>query len=429
MQSNDSERLTALTDSRRELAGRFLASAAIKKSRRLRELFTYLLEQTASGGREGLHEQQIGEKVFGKPPGYDTSVDNIVRANVFLLRKKLERYFGGEGAAEQEVIGIPRGRYAVEFHPRHGAAPVPHSPPPDEPAPVEARSAWRWWIPAAVAVPVVVGLLLLWSWPGPRRAGESPQPPEHWRLWRTMFTAEREAYVVVADIGLSLLQDLSGATIGLDQYLSRIDPKLFEDDRELPPRLVERLGGRQYTAVSNASIVFRLGAINSGLRGRAVIRAAQSINIRDLKTHNIVLLGSERSNPWVSLIKEKMGLRIEYEGSPPKGIVRNLKPGSGEPEVMKATAFAGNPGEAIGLLAYLPNLDNTGRIVSIAGTNMEGTEAAAEMLLEERLFRELARELRLESGAPVPYFEAVIRAASIGGAGLNPSVVLARRLQ
>lgn len=413
-----SEKLTALTPVQREVAERFLASSAIRKSARLRKLFTYLIEHSASGHP---HEQEIGTNVFGRQSGYDTAADNIVRVNMFLLRQKLELYFSAEGAAEPEVITVPKGRYALEFQPRGHA--VGEQPPQ---VPVRLRRRRR--VAVLAAVPLIAGVVLSWAWLKPQPAAGLPDSPQHWRLWRTLFSPDQDAYIVVADIGLSLLQDLSGVTIGLDRYLNRIDPDLFKGARALPPQLVERLSGRQYTAVSNASIVFRLGAINGALGGRTVVRAAQAIDIRDLKTHPVVLLGSERSNPWVSLIGERMKLRIQYEGSPPKGFVRNLTPGNGVPDVLKATAFGASPGEALGVIAYLPNLEGAGHIVSIAGTNMEGTEAAAEMLLNERKFAELARELRLDIGRAIPHFEAVISAASIGGAGSNPKVVLARRL-
>jgi hypothetical protein len=425
MQVDELERLVGLPERRRETARRFLASAAIRKSPRLRALFIYLLEQSLRGESAPLREQQIGEDVFGKPQGYDTAMDNIVRVNVFLLRKKLERYFSEEGAEEPEVITIPKGRYAVEFLPRHIEAPAP----PGVPENGSTRAGWPLWgVSAFVGVLILSAILLLWVWPNSRAPGATGKVPEHWRLWRTLFASDRDAYIVVADIGLSLLQDLTGATISLEQYLGKIDLSRFEGPQGLPPRLVERLSGRQYTAVSNASIAFRLGAINAALGGRAVVRAAQSIDIRDLKTHNIVLLGSERSNPWVSLLKPKMGLFIEYEGSPPRGVVRNLKPRPGEPELLRATAVGGSPGEAYGLISYLPNLDGTGDVVSIAGTNMEGTEAAAEMLLDDRRFRELMRALKVEDNTGIPYFEALIHASSIGGAGSDPKVVMARLL-
>ncbi len=409
----------------RDLIGRVASSGQLRKSPRLRELFVYLCQHTLSGEAGDLRESAIGAEVFGRPSGYDTGSDNVVRVSVFQLRKKLEQYFAAEGVSERSVILIPKGRYVVEFrHREEMVAPLAPAAVPPVSTDSTAQRRRRWIISGVAAGLVVALLLVVWFWPGgavrPSRSYQS--------FWRGLFPPEREAYLVVADAGFGLLQDLSGKSLTLDQYLgqpgSTPDAVSGSQSNELERRLI----GRQYTSVADASIAFRLGAINNLVGGRAVVRAARSINVRDLKAHNAVLLGSARSNAWVDLLKNQLDFQVDYEGQPPRGFIHNRNPRSGEPSTFRATAVGGRPGEAFGLLSYVPNLDGTGVILVVSGTNMEGTEAAAELVLNQDRFHSLIARLGPYTGSLLPFFEAVIRSTSVAGAGTSPEIVAIRRI-
>ncbi len=73
---------------------------------------------------EEVHEQEVGHKVFGRTPGYDTAADNIVRVHASMLRKRLELYFASEGRDEPLILEIPKGNYAPIFHPRGETPPA-----------------------------------------------------------------------------------------------------------------------------------------------------------------------------------------------------------------------------------------------------------------------------------------------------------------
>lgn len=65
-------------------------------------------------------------------------------------------------------------------------------------------------------------------------------------------------------------------------------------------------------------------------------------------------------------------------------------------------------------IASIPNVTNTGKALLIAGTSMEGTEAAAEFCLRPDSISVLHRELGVESGEPLPPFEIPLSTASEG---------------
>src|SRR5438309_780610 len=100
---------TGTVEERRALLQRVLWSRYLEKAGRIRELVTYVCEASFSNPAADVHEQEIGEQVFGKPPGYETTQDNIVRVTASQARKKLEQYFAAEGAAEPVILEIPKG--------------------------------------------------------------------------------------------------------------------------------------------------------------------------------------------------------------------------------------------------------------------------------------------------------------------------------
>ncbi|MGB6742056.1 MAG: hypothetical protein WBE38_00260, partial [Terracidiphilus sp.] len=63
------------------LLERIAASPHLRRAPRLREFLFYVAQRSLKDGCDHVHELEIGVEVFGRPDTYDTSVDNIVRAN------------------------------------------------------------------------------------------------------------------------------------------------------------------------------------------------------------------------------------------------------------------------------------------------------------------------------------------------------------
>src|SRR6267378_61027 len=136
-------------DNRKALVERIATSTNFSRSARLRCLLVYLCDRVLEGEASQIHEQEVGQKVFGRPADYDTGTDNIVRVHASMLRKRLEQYFSEEGADEPVLLEIPRGNYAPIFRQRAESEPeqrveafvAPHS-----------RTDWRIWVLGSLAV-------------------------------------------------------------------------------------------------------------------------------------------------------------------------------------------------------------------------------------------------------------------------------------
>src|SRR3954470_20282302 len=145
----------------RALFDRVKASPDLSRSPRLRQLFEYLYERRVSDPGAPLTEERIGVDVFGRPRGYDTGSDTIVRVQISQLRRKLEHHFLSEGAAEPVMIDLPKRSYAPVFRVREQPA-VPEK---ETVEPVKEPVHWRrigWSLVVFAAVCLVaVGWLLL----------------------------------------------------------------------------------------------------------------------------------------------------------------------------------------------------------------------------------------------------------------------------
>ena len=64
---------------------------------------------------DALKEKAIGMEVFGRPPGYDTSADAIVRVTASDVRKRLSQHYGRPGTAAEYRISLPAGSYVPQF--------------------------------------------------------------------------------------------------------------------------------------------------------------------------------------------------------------------------------------------------------------------------------------------------------------------------
>src|SRR5690349_18992036 len=96
------------TEERRALLQRILWSRQIERSARIRDFLAYVCEKKFTEPSAEVHEQEIGVKVFGRKPDYDTMADNVVRVTASQARRKLEHYFATDGASEPVILEIPK---------------------------------------------------------------------------------------------------------------------------------------------------------------------------------------------------------------------------------------------------------------------------------------------------------------------------------
>lgn len=138
---------------------RILASAEFAHSRQLRDYLAYVSE-AAFEGRTQLEQVEIAERVLHRGKDFNPVDDASVRKLATLLRQKLDRYYGGEGAADEIAVALPTRSYIPLFEFRRKSDRVTESEllvveAPSAPATAKPRVA-RWRV--VVGVIIVIGL-------------------------------------------------------------------------------------------------------------------------------------------------------------------------------------------------------------------------------------------------------------------------------
>jgi tetratricopeptide (TPR) repeat protein len=97
---------------------RILASDKFARSKRLRSLLRFTVNQTLQGHADTLKEYVIGTEVLKKPDSYDPRRDSLVRVLASRLRVKLKEYYNDGGSDDPLVIEFPKGKYVPRFQRR-----------------------------------------------------------------------------------------------------------------------------------------------------------------------------------------------------------------------------------------------------------------------------------------------------------------------
>lgn len=99
----------------REQLQHILQSQSFAGSKRCQEFLEFVVGHALRGDADALKERTIGAKLFGRPIGYETSSDPIVRVKANDVRRRLTRYNLEVGAGVPVRITMPAGSYIPDF--------------------------------------------------------------------------------------------------------------------------------------------------------------------------------------------------------------------------------------------------------------------------------------------------------------------------
>lgn len=428
-------RNTLPPEERQALVARVLSSPWFSRSTRLRDFMLYITERGINDPDASIHEPEIALQVFGRSATHGGE-DTIVRVHASQLRKRLEQYFESEGVSEETVIEIPKGNYTPLFRPRQVVAveTEARAGESEEALPLrgaDASSPYR--VRWKFALLGVLTLAAVWvAWDDLRLRTEQAPPLATFvnLFWSPFLSSTQNLDIVLADSNFGFLQDLSGVDISAEQYANRDYQKLI-DAIPLNGGLRESavmLMHRRYTSVGDANLARRISWLATPRNDRVLIMHARDFQPMRLKTNNVVLIGSKRSDPWAELFEPQMNFQYSYEGHPAETAIRNLRPLPGEAALYRAEeASERRIPEGFCVIARLPNLSGKGKALLIAGTETEATEAGGDFVLSEASLAQLQRVLGLRAGESFPDFEALLGTARVGGASPTARLIGVRR--
>jgi hypothetical protein len=428
------------------LVERIVASPQLKRAARLREFLLYVGQRSLKDGLEQIHEQEIGFKVFGRAANYDTSLDNIVRVNASELRKRIEDYFESDGVSETLVLEIPRGSYKPVFRERsiEPAIQLPIEPiAVAEPvavatpaigvaAPVAQRPATakfeRWLLVVAAILVVALGAGSFALWNQNRTLRQSAivnnwqSTPQVASFWSGILGARQNTDILLADTSFALVEDITRHSIPLNDYLSRnyinkVQSTKLSQDRRLDLDMVMR---RNNGSLGDFRAAQRILALDPGGKNFHMY-SARDYTPALVNQDNLILIGARKSNPWVDLFADNLNFLAEYDIDRSVDYIRNLAPAAGE-----QASYAPPPAPSTGgycVVAYLPNPQQPGKVLIIAGTDSAATEGGGDFLTSED---QLSRFQKMLNVTTLPYFEVVLKTSNLNGTPIDAKVVAYR---
>jgi adenylate cyclase len=94
---------------------RVVASRDFMNSERKRRFLKFVVQETLAGRADRIKAYSIALDAFDRDPSFNPIADPVVRIEAGRLRRCLEHYYLGEGAADRIRITIPKGGYVPHF--------------------------------------------------------------------------------------------------------------------------------------------------------------------------------------------------------------------------------------------------------------------------------------------------------------------------
>jgi len=414
------------------LLERIAASPHLRRATRLQELLFYIGKCSLKEGYGKISEHKIGVDVFGRPEGYDTSADNIVRTSVSELRKRIDAYFESEGRDESLIMEIPRWSYVPSFMPRHAEPQpsmdrpvleaVPAAQSPRSTVDAARRPRMQRWVAVTLAALCLITIALAGTaaffWHRYRALNGAlytwHSEPSVSALWTNILNANPNTDVILADASFGLVQELDKQSFSFDDYLNRSYINQLQVQHPRP----------EMDNVLNRIVLWNMGSQDEFKLAHRILALdplGQRIHLYDSRDYmpdltdrdSLILIGGRISNPWDDLFEGRMNFTVRFENDGSISVI-NRAPVAGEQRI-----YAQQDSVQYCVVAYLPNPNHNGVVLLIEGTRAEATEAAGNFLLSENQLSNFKRILRVDR---FPYFEVLLKVSSVQGTPLTASI-------
>jgi len=351
------------------------------------------------------------------------------------LRLRLHEYYQNSGLEEKIIIDIPKGGYALAFHPRQNspqsldlnASEMANTI--DE-AKMEGASGKSHriyrslpWLLVAISL-----LLAVAGWYRGARAVDSNAPV--WPISQILQPGQQTT-LVLADTSY-VLHLLGDHEITLDEYADRhySDHLIPEGASAGELRLFRYLQSSQITSMADARAAFEISALAGSQREHISIRSAKELTGNILSNGNFIFIGAHTSNPWVQLYQDQQNFRLVDGGGRNNRYIENRSPQPGEQKAYFTTEATGNSGDDYATVSLVPGKRQHGDALLLQGIRLEGTEAAIRFLSDADSRKQMEEKLSVANGGHSPrYFEFLLHAHSVAGSPATVDCVAVRAMK
>jgi len=423
---------------RRLLVSQVAKSVYLSRSSRLRDMFIYVCGRVLDDSAGEIHEQEVGQEVFGRPPDYDTAADNTVRVHASMLRKRVNQYFENEGSLESLIIEIPRGNYAPVFRERPAKLPEPDPPFAASPVPTplaQKPSTVPLWLASALAL--IFAALSLGLFVHSRNLAKALAPatlsPAVGEIWAQVFPKGKQTDLVLGDASLGVLQERIDRPVSLTEYFDRSylsDLDARTTSAKLDSNFAKALLLKRQVNYGDVALLARMTDMAHSVQSDTRIHFARDYSFRDLKANNSVLFGNVSLNPWIEPFENRLTLRWKFDADTGVYYPVNTTAKLADQEKFHAAALPDGSHEGFASLSLLPNLSGSGDVLILSATGGTAMNALLDFLCDEGSIRQLRAQLAPKAPLTdnIPYFEALIRVSGRNSLPRNSSLIFVRRI-
>lgn len=423
-----------------------LSSQLFSGSKRCQEFLKSIVQHAVEGQYDSLTERFLGVELFGRSLDYDTGTDSIVRVRANDVRRRLTEHYANHSAESKVIIHLPAGSYVPEFE-----WPIPFSEELAEASsaigsntnlhsslststeeqvigghnhsPTAApRPKSRWGISMAVAVLILLVAFSAGWWIN----GNSMKRQLHpWRyepamdsLWSGLLSPSRNTDIILSDTSYQLLEEITQKSFTLDQYRNRtyLDQPQANNQSPAMTRILNMIASKSF----GNSVEFRLAQRISALdpaHSMVHVYNAREFTASLLTQDNVILIGSQHSNPWQQLFESNVNF-VESHQTDSYGVIINRHPLKGEQAIYTPTSTVGYC-----IVAYLPSLGGDTKALLVEGSSSEATDAAGDFLLSEG---RLAHFLQMIHAKKMPYFQVLLKTSQVQATPIAASIIAYR---
>ena len=404
-------------------------SHTLRKAESLCKLLRYLAEHELSQPGTSLKEYQIATEVFGRPDDFDPQADSAVRVQAGRLRLKLLDYYSHEGAADNIVVEVPNGSYALTFHDRelvtHPAVPTHPAPVPpivhteaaaDQVINLNTGRSWTLTVVVlsfglALALTAIVVLVTALKAAKTQKASGGTASPAIRAFWSPFVANAAAPWVIFSNAAF-----VGRPETGM-RYLDRT--------RDSHPLIMDH-----YTGVGEVLAVHELDEVFNRLNHSIRVKRGSLFSLDDANENDLIFVGSPAENLTLLDLpgtREFVFTRPTFEPHKGELAIRNVHPEPGQPPLFYPSDSSQPLEEDYAIVALVHGLNPARHVMILAGITTIGTQAAVEYVCEQGSVEELTQKLSPQ-GEMKP-FEALLRVKVTRGVPVGTQLVAIRHLE
>lgn len=360
---------------------RLLESEMFKASKRSRTFLAYVVNQRLAGQLDNLREKVVGVEAFGRPNGYDTTEDPVVRITAGEVRKRLAQYYQDPARALELRIELLPGSYVPEIH-QPVVATVPEAIP-EVPAvlPAPPSRGWRTW--AFLGVLAIAAAI--W-WRGGIVAANGFE-----RFWEPTLNAHGPVLLSVGQGRVySLRKDVANAAeADLDPSRSGVPKHFLSNGFALSPKDVLPSWDR-YVPLGDAMSMTGTAIFLHDRHKEYRLRGSGTTTLADLREGAAVLFGAF-SNDWTLRINKDLRFRVSIGPDGWRYIEDKKDPASRRWRGNQVSAPLDVEFTDFAVITRVFDAITGHPVMSVGGITHLGTRAGGEFLLSEEKLNDALR--------------------------------------